>query len=195
MLRRTVLKAFGVSLLAKRKKGTMPFGEAPGQGFNNSSVVVVNKLIVEGTGDGVFVYNGTPALGNSPVISITEGIVDPYGNTVVPGVTTYDSSGDSNTLSSSTLFFRPAGAAAPGTIQAVPGEILISSGAKVSGFDPVAEISLQDQSESGITSGLIQLLAGKTQLIGGATAIPVSSAGVVTVPQVLAMLRTAGICT
>jgi hypothetical protein len=44
--------------------------------------LIVNSLIVTGESGGVFVYNGTPGLGNPPVLSISVGDVDPYGNPV-----------------------------------------------------------------------------------------------------------------
>jgi hypothetical protein len=73
----------------------MPFGNAVGEGFNNGAIVVAEKVIVFGAGDGVFVYNGTPGLGNAPVFvaaspSTTE---DPYGNPVDPVVQLGSASG------------------------------------------------------------------------------------------------------
>jgi hypothetical protein len=66
----------------------MPFGNAVGEGFNNGAIVVAEKVIVFGTGDGVFVYNGTPGLGNGPVFvaASPNTTVDPYGNAVDPVV-------------------------------------------------------------------------------------------------------------
>lgn len=56
------------------------------QGPSSFLQVVANQVIIFGPGDGVFVYNGTPALGNPPVISITEAADDPFGNPVSGGV-------------------------------------------------------------------------------------------------------------
>jgi len=47
-------------------------------------VVYANKVIVFGTGDGVFVYNGTPAVGNPPVLWTSATNEDPFGNTLTP---------------------------------------------------------------------------------------------------------------
>jgi len=47
-------------------------------------IVFANKVIVFGEGEGVFLYNGTPALGNYPLAWLTSSTVDPYGN-VLPG--------------------------------------------------------------------------------------------------------------
>jgi hypothetical protein len=63
----------------------MPFGQAKTSGFNNPKVT---KIVVSGTGagTGVFVYNGTPGLGNPPITWLTNGsLLDPYGN-VLPAV-------------------------------------------------------------------------------------------------------------
>jgi hypothetical protein len=63
----------------------MPFGTARGQGFNNPAL---SRVVVSGTGagDGVFVYAGTPGLGNPPIAWMTNGsLLDPYGN-VLPAV-------------------------------------------------------------------------------------------------------------
>jgi hypothetical protein len=58
----------------------MPFGNAVGQGFVNPSIVIANKVIIEGTEDGLFVYSGSPALGNLIAsISASNG-TDQYGN-------------------------------------------------------------------------------------------------------------------
>ena len=69
------------------------------------NVVIATLVIVEGTGGGLFVYNGTPGPANPPVFSVVApGVTqDPYGNTVsavmqagVPGSgqTQIDQSGD-----------------------------------------------------------------------------------------------------
>jgi hypothetical protein len=51
--------------------------------------VFANQVIISGTGEGLWVYNGTPALGNL-IASITsvQG-TDPYGNLYQPGITSY----------------------------------------------------------------------------------------------------------
>lgn len=50
----------------------------------SGQIVVANKVIVFGPGGGIFVYNGTPALGNPPIFYVTTGAADPYGNPVTP---------------------------------------------------------------------------------------------------------------
>jgi hypothetical protein len=55
-------------------------------GFQNPVEIIVNKVIIEGPGGGLFLYIGTPGPGNPPVVSITENTTDPYGNPVTPGL-------------------------------------------------------------------------------------------------------------
>ena len=49
-------------------------------------VVLARYVIVNGAGDGVFVYSGAPGLGNPPIAWMGSGLVDPYGN-VLPSTT------------------------------------------------------------------------------------------------------------
>lgn len=60
------------------RAGTGPSPQTP--------IVLARYVIVYGETQGVFIYEGTPAYGNPPVISLTEGTTDPYGNTVLPGI-------------------------------------------------------------------------------------------------------------
>lgn len=62
----------------------MPFGNAVGEGFTNAGIVIADKVIVFGGNNGVFVYQGTPGLGNPPVGSMVSPSTssDPYGNAV-----------------------------------------------------------------------------------------------------------------
>lgn len=48
----------------------------------SSQVILANKVVVFGPGDGVFVYTGTPRPGNPPVAWMGSGNIDPYGNTL-----------------------------------------------------------------------------------------------------------------
>ena len=71
----------------------MAFGNAVGQGFTNPEEIITNKVIIEGADGGVFIYNGTPGLGNPPIYSMANTSVDPYGNdNLIPGITSYSSS-------------------------------------------------------------------------------------------------------
>jgi hypothetical protein len=60
----------------------MPFGTAVGQGFVNPGIVIAQVVIIFGPDDGLFVYSGSPELGNPPIAWITDGNTDPYGNAV-----------------------------------------------------------------------------------------------------------------
>lgn len=60
-----------------------PQGVAPASGVQpgqSTAVVIANKVIVFGPNDGVFVYSGTPKLGNPPIFWAASGPKDPYGN-------------------------------------------------------------------------------------------------------------------
>jgi hypothetical protein len=46
------------------------------------SIILANIVIIYGTSAGLFVYNGTPQLGNPPIAWITNSSTDPYGNAV-----------------------------------------------------------------------------------------------------------------
>jgi hypothetical protein len=77
-----------------------PTGVQPG----SLNVVRARLVIVSGAGvSGVFVYNGTPGLGNPPIVSITAGTEDPYGNTVVPGLDVTQGSITGTTISGNTI--------------------------------------------------------------------------------------------
>ena len=69
----------------------MPFGNAVGEGFVNGSILIVNKVIVEGANEGVFVYNGTPAAGNLEATFTGNSGVDSFGNNYLQGCSTYSS--------------------------------------------------------------------------------------------------------
>jgi hypothetical protein len=57
-----------------------------------NGVILADKVIVFGPGDGVFVYSGTPGPGNPPIAWVGAGLVDPYGN-VLPSTTGVAGSG------------------------------------------------------------------------------------------------------
>lgn len=46
----------------------------------SSNTIRARVIIVSGDGDGVFIYQGAPALGNSPIFWASPGLVDPFGN-------------------------------------------------------------------------------------------------------------------
>jgi hypothetical protein len=67
----------------------MPFGNAVGEGFVNSGIVIANKVIIEGTNGELLVYSGTPALGNLIVSIAGSAGTDGVGNPFLEGVTAY----------------------------------------------------------------------------------------------------------
>lgn len=58
--------------------------------FQPSTRITAGQFVAQGPGSGFFDYIGTGALENPPVISITEGVVDPFGNTVLSGIVIID---------------------------------------------------------------------------------------------------------
>ena len=71
---------------------------------SSSGVVTARLVIVSGAGvSGVFVYSGTPGLGNPPIVSITNASVDPFGNTVVPGLDVTQGSITGTTITGGTI--------------------------------------------------------------------------------------------
>jgi len=77
----------GLGGLARRRVDQQ--GQAPPTAVSpgSSNVVRARLVVVSGAGvSGVFVYSGTPGLGNPPIVSITSASVDPFGNAVVPGL-------------------------------------------------------------------------------------------------------------
>lgn len=107
----------------------MPFGQAKTYGFNNAPLPF---LIISGSGSGigVFVYNGTPQLGNPPITWLTNGsLVDPYGN-VLPAVIGVEGVG---TFSAGDTIITPNGTF---VYSSTPGvDDLLISLANGSGFD------------------------------------------------------------
>ena len=130
----------------------MPFGQAKTYGFNNAPI---QQIVISGTGagTGVFVYNGTPQLGNPPITWMTNGsLVDPYGNVLpavigVEGVGTFSAG---NTLITPSGIFVYSGTPATGN--------LIFSIASVAGTDefgnPYKGGGATAYGTSGATSGL-----------------------------------------
>lgn len=72
----------------------MSFGNSQTQGFNNSSQVTTNKIVVFGPDQGIFVYSGTPALGNLIAsLGVETGGTDSVGNAYMAGDSSYVNAG------------------------------------------------------------------------------------------------------
>ena len=65
----------------------MPYGQAVGQGYTFPRGMFAKIVVIFGQGEGLFVYNGNPELGNPPIASISNSTVDPYGNEITPSLT------------------------------------------------------------------------------------------------------------
>lgn len=84
--------------------GQLPIGVQPGV---QSAIILANQVIVFGAGGGVFVYNGTPALGNPPIAWMASGTKDPYGNPLPNSATMGIAS--SGTFAAGNQLITPAG--------------------------------------------------------------------------------------
>jgi len=99
----------------------MSFGQDKTLGFSNPATQVVNRIIIEGPGQGGWVYNGTPAFGNLiETFGIETADTDSKGNAYLAGDTTY--SDDAGTFIASQnnggaflYYVSPAGAGGPYT--------------------------------------------------------------------------------
>lgn len=85
-----------------------------------NSLTVRGKIIVQSNPQGIFVYNGTPALGNL-VASMTPGFgTDSYGNSYIGGVASYNSGTQALQLIGGTLIFTDQSYSAQPVIESVP---------------------------------------------------------------------------
>jgi hypothetical protein len=96
-----------------------PAGSAMSPG--SASVIRARLIIVSGDGDGLFVYDGPPGIGNSPIFWASPGLVDPFGN-VLPATAGIASTG---TFQAGNTVITPAGiffySPSPG-----PGNLILS---------------------------------------------------------------------
>lgn len=92
-----------------------------------SGLVIVQS---SGSGQGLFVYSGTPALGNSPIFWATSATVDPFGNVIssTAGVASSGTFRAGNTLIKSSGLFVYSGTPAAGNLVAsvVPGSVSVT---------------------------------------------------------------------
>ena len=69
-----------------------PQGAAPASGVQpgqSPGVVIANRVIVFGPGDGIFIYSGTPGPNTLIASDASAGGTDPFGNVYLAGPTTY----------------------------------------------------------------------------------------------------------
>lgn len=175
-----------------------PVGVQPGtQGAVDFAQVVI-VFGPTGRVNGIFVYKPgtTPGPGNGPILSGTFASKDFYGNAVQPGWVSYAAPGSSvwGALANATLLLNAAASVSPGSVAAFGGgNVLIGSGTTGSG-DSQGTVELQSKNASGLGARALLQAVDQVQLTAGASAlIPVSSAGITTVAQVVAALQSCGI--
>ena len=175
-----------------------PVGVQPG---TQAGITFARAVVVfgpSGAVNGIFVYQpGTkPAAGNGPVLSGTESSKDLYGNAVQGGWTAYSAPGSASwaSLLSAALQLNSAGSVTPGMVLAgAAGGVTIDSGS-TGAADNQAAVIAQSKNASGVGGRLVSLVADQVQLRASVSAnIPVSSAGITTVAQVVAALVSCGV--
>lgn len=72
-----------VAPLNAPRAGSVSPGVQPGV---SGQIVLAQYVIIFGTSGGMFIYAGSPALGNPPLYSFGNVTADPYGNPVNPGI-------------------------------------------------------------------------------------------------------------
>jgi len=150
-----------------------PIGIQPG---TTGPVIRARQVIITsgvGSNQGVFVYNGPPAAGNL-IESMSLGGTDPYRNKTVVGVAAYSNvmpTGFAVALVGGTVQFYTGSLAAGWTIAAPAG----------------GNLAINLTSELSINFPTLQLVSVAT------APIPISAAGVTTVPQVISLLQQVGI--
>lgn len=175
-----------------------PVGVQPG---TSAGITFARAVVVFGPSgaiNGIFVYQpGTrPGAGNGPVLSGTQASKDLYGNPTQQGWASYNSPGSTTwaKLAAGQVQLNTGSMVSPAAVQmGVAGEVELSSGA-VAGGDNQAGVFVASSQASGVSARLVQMVADQVQLRSGVSAnIPVSSAGITTVAQVVAALVSCGV--
>ena len=131
---------------------------------------------------GFFAYSPAPGAGKLVVSNSVQALTDPFGNKIVPGLTSYVNDGGTwvataltgGSFGSGISFFTATSEAGPWTLQATID------------YAPI---------DNGIAIGATNLVFNTTttQLTNLGAAIPVSSAGITTVAQVVSALISVGV--
>jgi hypothetical protein len=132
MIRRSFLKTFAGTVLISGRGKKMPFGNAVGEGFVNSGIVIARKVILEGPNGGSLLGYDTskPTLGGLITSINPTGVsfIDSVGNEVLPGNISYSGSGSawfaSGQSGGSMAYFF---ATAPGGPYTVTAQLVASS--------------------------------------------------------------------
>jgi hypothetical protein len=176
-------------------------GIQPGQ---SPGIIVARKVIVSGSGGGVFVYDPSIAAGNL-IASITDATTSPTGDTTEKGINSYgtvsgityatglNQKGSSgfpglSVIDIANTPFLPAGFFAVSTDGASPtAEAVVDSGSTTN-TDPGASITVASQASTAgpIPHGLIVMTAGQVRIGTGNTLIVDDNAGALQLTKPLA---------
>lgn len=172
-----------------------PAGQlTPGVTPGVTGQVIARRVIIVGANGEFLVYNPAIAAGDLVVSIAGEAGTGLAGDTVQPGVVSYDSSGDYAQLFGARLNLLASAGVTPSSLAADPGELIISSGQSTSGFDPQSQIVMFDEQASGSPNGIIELLAGNLKIgTSSSQPVPYPSTGITTVAEVVAALKLVGI--
>jgi hypothetical protein len=169
--RRTLLKGIAV----------MPFGNSRGQGFNNP---VANTFRAAGTiinKNGIFIYSGTPALGNLIWADVSATGTDLFGNIVYQGAFSYSPSGVALAFFAAGTqngnFLLGTGAALSGTGARQPSSVASGGDGIValdSGVTGVTDSSASFIMKSATNTGALPatIIAGNIKSLDGTAASP-----------------------
>jgi hypothetical protein len=150
-----------------------------------------------GAVNGVFIYQPgtTPGSGNGPVLSGTESATDLYKNTVLPGWVSYAAPGSStySQLVNALLRLNFAGMSSPAQLSMSSSAVVQLTSGEQTGADNPAAMQLLSSAANG-GSREASFAVDKMSL-GSASSqtIPISSAGITTVAQVVTALKAVGI--
>jgi hypothetical protein len=149
-----------------------PGAVAPG----STTIVRANKVIVFGANEGVFVYNGTPALGNPPIDTLSNSTTDPFGNAIQPGTVSYASSTFWAQLLAGVLNFGTPGMFSPAQVGSTAAGAAFMAAGQAVGGDTIAQVLLEAPSTSGLGGRLAELIAEFVQLgVGGTGTVTVEN--------------------
>lgn len=150
-------------------QGFAPTGSPMAPGSPN--VVRAKQVIVFGVGEGVFVYNGTPALGNPPILAMSDSTTDPFGNAIPVGTVSISGNSYAQLINAGLFFIANATQflAASVATGGLPGILDLQSGLETN-VDTAAEIILQSAQASGTGNEQVIINAFETVINGNITA-------------------------
>lgn len=139
-------------------------------GFTRPSKIIANQVIIEGPGDSLLVYSGTPAFGNLIASISPNNFTDAEGNAVLQGITSYFVSLSVlavNLLGDDITWFGAATAAGPygseETIDFTTDSILLSQMLQVTGNLSVLQNLVVHSNV--YTAGVTKLVSGTLEVV------------------------------